>query len=75
MTSGELRAARKELSRLERALEKLERQESELHTALAEAATDHRRILALNTELQAVTAQKDSTEEQWLTLASRIEGS
>ncbi|OAA25116.1 ATPase component of ABC transporters with duplicated ATPase domain [Frankia sp. EI5c] len=75
LSSGELRVARKELARLERALEKLERQESELHAALAEAATDHRRIISLNTELQAVTTQKDTTEEQWLALAARIEGS
>ncbi|WP_396230905.1 hypothetical protein [Frankia sp. EI5c] len=29
----------------------------------------------MNTELQAVTTQKDTTEEQWLALAARIEGS
>ncbi|OHV46763.1 glycerophosphodiester phosphodiesterase [Parafrankia soli] len=73
LSSGELRAARKELARLERTLEKLGRRESELHKALAEAATDHERILTLDAELRALTSEKDQTEDQWLTLASKIE--
>jgi ATP-binding cassette subfamily F protein uup len=73
-SGGELRAARKELTRLERALDRLTRREQELHHALAEAATDHERLLALDAELRAVVADKDGTEEAWLTLAAELEG-
>ncbi|MCM3925453.1 ABC transporter ATP-binding protein, partial [Frankia sp. AiPs1] len=73
-SSSELRAARKELTRLERALDRLTRREQELHHALAEAATDHERLLALDAELRAVVADKDGTEEAWLTLAAELEG-
>jgi ATPase subunit of ABC transporter with duplicated ATPase domains len=74
LSGGELRAARKELTRLERALDRLSRREQELHHELAEAATDHERLLTLDAELRAVVADKDSTEEAWLTLAAEIEG-
>ncbi|KJE24949.1 ATPase component of ABC transporters with duplicated ATPase domain [Frankia torreyi] len=73
-SGSELRAARKELTRLERALDRLTRREQELHHALAEAATDHERLLALDAELRAVVADKDGTEEAWLTLAAELEG-
>lgn len=73
-SGSELRAARKELTRLERALDRLTRREQELHHALAEAATDHERLLALDAELRAVVADKDHTEEAWLTLAAELEG-
>ncbi|WP_462186367.1 MULTISPECIES: ABC-F family ATP-binding cassette domain-containing protein [unclassified Frankia] len=74
LSGSELRAARKELTRLERALDLLSRREQELHHELAEAATDHGRLLTLDAELRAVVADKDSTEEAWLTLAAEIEG-
>jgi ABC transport system ATP-binding/permease protein len=71
--AGELRAARKELARLERTLDRLVRRETELHAALADAATDHQRLLALDAELRQVVAEKESTEEGWLTLAAQLE--
>jgi ATP-binding cassette subfamily F protein uup len=74
LSGSELRVARKELARLERALDRLTRREQELHHALAEAATDHERLLALDAELRTVVADKDSTEEAWLTLAADVEG-
>ncbi|CAO5246168.1 ABC-F family ATP-binding cassette domain-containing protein [Frankia sp. AgKG'84/4] len=74
LSGSEMRVARKELTRLERALERLTRREQELHHALAEAATDHARLLALDAELRTVVADKDSTEEAWLTLAADVEG-
>ncbi len=44
-SAAEQRAARKELARLERRLDALSKRESELHAALAEAATDAERLL------------------------------
>ncbi len=73
LSAGQARLARKELTRLERALERLARRESALHTALAEAATDHQRLLALDAELREVVAEKARTEDAWLSLASDLE--
>ncbi|HEU5475772.1 MAG TPA: ABC-F family ATP-binding cassette domain-containing protein [Actinophytocola sp.] len=67
------RAARKELARLERRLDALTRREAELHTALAEAATDAVRLLALDAELRKVIADKESVEELWLEAAAAAE--
>ncbi len=71
--AAQARVARKELNRLERALERLGRQETALHTALAEASTDHERLLALDAELRAVVAEKTRTEEAWLVVATDLE--
>jgi ABC transport system ATP-binding/permease protein len=67
------RAARKEMARLERRLETLEKREAELHVALAEAATDAERLLALDAELRQVLADKDSAEQLWLEAADAAE--
>jgi hypothetical protein len=45
-----------------------------LHGLLAEAATDHERVLALDAELRAVTAEREQLEEQWLEVATRLDG-
>jgi ATP-binding cassette subfamily F protein uup len=67
------RAARKELARLERRLEALTRREAELHAALAEAATDAPRLLALDAELRQVLADKETVEALWLATADTAE--
>jgi ABC transport system ATP-binding/permease protein len=67
------RAARKELARLERRLDALTKREAELHTALAEAATDAERLLALDAELRGVRTEKDGVEERWLDIADLAE--
>ncbi|WP_040812571.1 ABC-F family ATP-binding cassette domain-containing protein [Nocardia concava] len=67
--SAAYRAARKELAKLERALEKLTDRENKLHAALAEAATDPDKLVTLGAELKQVQAEKESTEERWLELA------
>jgi ATP-binding cassette subfamily F protein uup len=72
-SSAERRAAQKELARLERRLDVLTRRETELHEALAEAATDANRLLALDAELRQVLADKDSVEHLWLEAAETAE--
>ncbi|KAF0848697.1 ABC-F family ATP-binding cassette domain-containing protein [Nocardia caishijiensis] len=67
--SADRRAARKELSRLERTIAKLDEREQKLHTALADAATDPDKLVKLNTELKEVVAEKEAAEERWLELA------
>ena len=73
MSGGEARAARKELTRIERRTEKLRTEEDRLHAALAAAATDHEKVLALDAELRAVVAEREDLEEQWLELATTLE--
>ncbi len=73
LSAGQVRVARKELTRLERALERLGRRETALHAALAQAATDHGRLLALDTELRELVAEKSRTEEAWLAVATDLE--
>jgi ATP-binding cassette subfamily F protein uup len=71
--AAEQRAARKELTRLERRLDLLSKREKELHTALAEAATDAEKLLALDAELRELLADKESVEQQWLEAADAAE--
>jgi ATP-binding cassette subfamily F protein uup len=71
--AAEQRAARKELSRLERRLDVLTKKETELHAKLAEAATDPDKLLALDAELRTVLAEKDDVEEQWMLAADAAE--
>jgi ATP-binding cassette subfamily F protein uup len=63
------RTARKELARLEREIGKHDKRESELHTLLAEHATDYVRVNDLNDELRAVQRAKDAAESRWLELS------
>jgi ATP-binding cassette subfamily F protein uup len=72
-SAAEQRAARKELARLERRLDALAKREAELHVALAEAATDAERLLALDAELRQVLADKEAVEELWLEAADTAE--
>lgn len=68
-----LRAAQKELGRLGRAVAKLGEREAALHAKLAEHATDPDRVVTLTAELNAVVAEKDATEVQWMELAEELE--
>ena len=58
-----LRAARKEVARLERTLDRLGARETELHAAMAASATDHGRLADLQGELAAVEAEWMETAE------------
>src|SRR5258706_1715733 len=66
--SGDTRAARKELVRLERLVERLERDEAKLHVAMAAAATDYEAVGRLDAELRDVAAKRAAAEEEWLAL-------
>ncbi|HZV25985.1 MAG TPA: ATP-binding cassette domain-containing protein [Acidothermaceae bacterium] len=70
-SAGDVRAARKDVTRIERQLSKLEDREKELHAALAEAATDYVAAAALDAELRALQVTRDQLEEDWLDAAHR----
>jgi len=69
-----VRTARKEAARLERRLEKLSADEEKLHAQLAAAATDHAKVLELDTRLRELMAEKDRVETDWLAAAEVVEG-
>jgi len=71
--AAEQRAARKELAKLERRMDVLTKREAALHGALADAATDGERLLALDAELRELLAEKSSVEERWLDVADMAE--
>ena len=73
LTGGDAKAARKELTRIERRVEKLQAQEGQIHEQMAQAATDHARITILDQELRAVIAEREALEEEWLEVASGLE--
>ena len=66
---GDSRAAKKELTRLERTIERLDRQEAELLGAMAERASDYVAVQALDDQLRQVRADKAAAEEAWLALS------
>ncbi|MGI9006367.1 MAG: ABC-F family ATP-binding cassette domain-containing protein [Streptosporangiaceae bacterium] len=72
--AGEVRAAKKELARLERQLERLSGRESELHEELAQAGADYERLIALGDELKAVQADRAAVEDRWLEHAEQTSG-
>ncbi|HEY2668751.1 MAG TPA: ABC-F family ATP-binding cassette domain-containing protein [Rugosimonospora sp.] len=72
LSAGELRAGRKELSRLERLVLRLEEREAALHERLAEHATDYEKVTEFDAQLRAVRAERAETEEEWLALAERM---
>jgi ABC transport system ATP-binding/permease protein len=74
LSGGEQREARKELARVERALERLGAREAQLHEDMAAAATDPGRLRALGEELRAVTAERDDLEAAWLETSEALEG-
>jgi ABC transport system ATP-binding/permease protein len=72
MSAGDLRAAKKDLVRLERTLSKLADKEERLHAQMAEHAADYEKVASLDTDLRALHAEKAALEEEWLTLAETV---
>jgi ATP-binding cassette subfamily F protein uup len=66
-------AARKEIQRLERALDRLDDRETALHAAMAVSATDHARLRELQAELDAHRAERERVEAAWIDVAESLE--
>jgi len=71
---GEARALRNEVARLERALERVEASEADLHERMAAAATDHGALRALGEEQAALAAERERLEAAWLEASEALEG-
>jgi ATP-binding cassette subfamily F protein uup len=73
VSAADQRAAKKELTRLERQITKLDERERKLHDQMAANSTDFTRIAELDEELRAVRAEREGFEESWLELSDRVE--
>ena len=68
-SAAEVRAARKDVQRIERRLQRISALEADLHARMAAQATDHQAVTALDTELRALAAERDELELAWLEAA------
>lgn len=73
-TTAELRVLRKEIARLERAMEKIDEQERILHQQMADSASDFSRISTLDEQLRTLMATKQDLESAWLEAVAQVEG-
>jgi ABC transport system ATP-binding/permease protein len=68
-----LRAARKEIRRIEAALAQLETREASIRAEMTTHSTDHARLSDLDTELDALRAERDVLETAWLETSATLE--
>ena len=57
------------MARVEKQLARLAQREERIHGAMADAATDHQRVLELNRELREVVDEREGLELEWLEAA------
>lgn len=69
VSSKEGRAAKKELQKVERQLDKVSEKEAKLHTQIAENATDFEKVAKLDAELRELAGEREELEMRWLELA------
>jgi ATP-binding cassette subfamily F protein uup len=67
------RAARKELQRLERQIDRASEREESLSQELAANATDYEKLTELGAQLRVLQAEKAGLEERWLEVAGSLE--
>ena len=72
--TGDTRAARKELTRLERVIAKIDQREARLHAEMAAQASDYAAVQRLDDELRAVQRERSKAEDDWLALADAVDG-
>jgi ABC transport system ATP-binding/permease protein len=72
--AGAQRAAKKEMQRLERQIDRLAAREEELTVELAASASDYEKLIELGARLRAIQEEKASLEERWLVVAETSAG-
>ena len=70
---GDSRAARKELSRVEREIARLDRRGAQLTTEMAEQAADFAAVAVLDEHLRTLQDEKAALEDTWLELSEALE--
>ncbi len=74
LTGAAAHAARKDLARVETRMARIEALRAGLHAQMADAHTDHERLLALASEDASLADEHAELEDQWLELAEALEG-
>ncbi|MYS07033.1 ABC transporter ATP-binding protein, partial [Streptomyces sp. SID6041] len=69
VSAADARAAKKELQKVERQLDKLSDKEGKLHGRIADNATDFELVAKLDAELRELAGERDELEMRWLELA------
>ena len=67
--AADQRAAKKELQRIERQLDKISEREAKLHGQIADNATDFAKVAELDAELRGLAGEREDLELRWLELA------
>ena len=57
------------MARIEKQLSRLSEREERLHAAMVESATDHARVLELNSQLREIVDEREGLELDWLAAA------
>jgi ATP-binding cassette subfamily F protein uup len=71
--AGDSRAMRKEMQRLERQIQKFDKDEAALHAKMAASSSDFAVVTALNADLKTLHAARTEAEEAWMELAESID--
>ncbi|MCF3965244.1 ABC-F family ATP-binding cassette domain-containing protein [Streptomyces fuscigenes] len=69
VSAKDSRAAKKELQRVERQLDKASAREADLHQQIADSATDYEKVAKLDAELRELVNDREQLETRWLELA------
>lgn len=68
-SAADQRAAKKELQKIERQLDKVSAKEAKLHAQIADHATDFEKVAELDAELRGLVGEREELELRWLELA------
>ncbi|MFI6879274.1 ABC-F family ATP-binding cassette domain-containing protein [Streptomyces sp. NPDC050400] len=68
-SAADARAAKKELQKIERQMDKISDKESKLHAQIADNATDFAKVADLDAQLRELVGEREELEMRWLELA------
>ena len=71
--SAEERAARKNIARIDKRLERIAEQEAALNAEILEHAQDYEKLAGLSARLDELAAEKEELEMEWLEAAEILE--
>lgn len=69
VSAADARAAKKELQKIERQMDKISEKETKLHAQIADNATDFAKVAKLDSELRELIGEREELEMRWLELA------
>lgn len=69
VSAADARAAKKELQKIERQMDKMSEKETKLHAQIADNATDFAKVAKLDAELRELVGEREELEMRWLELA------